>query len=108
MKPLQPLRPFRNASFFVGNFDESLLPFLPLNSDHKTLIHNRDMVVCKHHVLDGEDKFIHYGEKVVVVKWPALTKSGQIWRTMFYCSLQCQRNHAAYYIHKLGRGETLD
>ena len=92
---MEPLKPFDNATFFIGKFDQSILPFLPAGSPYREFIRVKESVVCRKHIMRGEEKFIASGDRVVAVKWTASGDNGQeLNKIAFYCSVACQREHA--------------
>lgn len=92
---MEPLKPFPSADIFVGRFDASILPFLPEKSAYRDLIQRGDFVACKYHLLGRGDKFIKVGDPVVAVRWPSGGSGRQTFSVAFYCSVACQRSHAA-------------
>lgn len=89
------LKPFQDASVYVGKFNASILSFLPGRDCWRLLIEEGHSVNCKKHREAGE-RIILPGDRVVAVKWINGSRNGRpTYRVFFYCSLECQRAHQA-------------
>ena len=89
------LKPHPAGNAFQGNLDESLIAWLPENSSLRPFLGERNSVCCDNHITGPRAPAIAYGEQVFASMYPTGGRNGvATYCVRFYCSPECQRNHA--------------
>ena len=93
---MDPIKPTSSSEIFVGERGQKLLAFLPENSPYRTVVLHDQPIPCENHVLalDGRQNILP-GRGIIAVKRATGGHKGQpTYNVKFYCSVECQRNHA--------------